>query len=121
MMSHSNKFLKGIVIGALVGGAISLLDKQTRQTVMANCRRQREKLVSVVKNPENVVNQLRDTTGKIKSSVNQVTEDIIFITEKVNELTELTPQVSNLVKETQNVFDVDEAREEKEKSGIGNI
>ena len=38
-MASQNKFLKGIVLGALAGGAISLLDKETRKVVVESCKR----------------------------------------------------------------------------------
>lgn len=104
-MNHSNKFMKGILIGAVVGGAISLLDKNTRTSVMSNCRQRKEKILTFMKNPDIVFNQLKDKTGEIKNTVGQVTEDITFITEKVTQLTELTPQVTSIVKETKEVFE----------------
>ena len=34
-----NLFLKGIVYGAIAGGALSLLDKQTRQAMKVNVKK----------------------------------------------------------------------------------
>lgn len=103
-MSQSNKFVKGVLIGAIAGGLISFLDKNTRTTTINNCRMCCKKVTTVMKEPSIVIDQVKEITGKVRSSLDQVTEDIAFITEKVNELTDVTPQVAEIVKETKDAF-----------------
>lgn len=103
-MSQSNKFVKGMLIGAIAGGLLSLLDKNTRTATINNCRTCCEKVTAVVKDPNIVINQVKEVTGKVRNSLDQVTEDIAFITEKVSELTDVTPQVAEIVKETKDAF-----------------
>jgi peptidoglycan hydrolase CwlO-like protein len=99
-----NLFLKGILYGALAGGALSLLDKKTRQDMKANVKKAYEQVSYVIQHPDEITENIKGTAEKIRNTIEQVNEDISFITEKVDELRELTPQVKERVKETKNAF-----------------
>ncbi len=43
-----NKFVPGILIGAVIGGAISLADKSTRQALVQSVKDAKEKLVTAL-------------------------------------------------------------------------
>ncbi|WML42970.1 YtxH domain-containing protein [Neobacillus sp. PS3-40] len=96
----SNKFLKGMFLGALAGGALSLLDRETRQVMKGNC----QKATNIIKNPRRISEQVKEAALKFKATVEQVSEDLSYISEKVEELREATPQVTKLLKETKEVF-----------------
>ncbi|UAC48777.1 DUF1216 domain-containing protein [Bacillus aquiflavi] len=106
-MGNSSKFMKGIMLGAIVGGMLSLLDKNTRQCVFQNCRERKDKIVHLMKNPNIVVEQVKETTGKMKTTFEQVNEDVTFITEKVKEV---TPQVVEIVQETKETFSSEKSK-----------
>ena len=53
-MSKS-KFWKGVLFGAIAGGALSLLDRDTRTTVVAGCQKTTEKITYYVKHPQEAV------------------------------------------------------------------
>jgi gas vesicle protein len=99
-----NLFLKGIIYGALAGGAISLLDKKTRQDMKVNVKKAYEQVSYVIAHPGEITGSIKETAEKIRNTIEKVNEDISFITEKVDELRELTPQVKERVKETRNAF-----------------
>jgi methyl-accepting chemotaxis protein len=99
-----NLFLKGIIYGALAGGALSLLDKKTRQDMKVNVKKAYEQVSYVIAHPGEITGNIKETAEKIRNTIEQVNEDISFITEKVDELRELTPQVKERVKETKNAF-----------------
>ncbi|WP_045524413.1 YtxH domain-containing protein [Neobacillus niacini] len=99
-----NLFLKGIFYGALAGGALSLLDKKTRQDMKVNVKRAYEQVNYVVRHPREITENVKETAEKIRNTIEQVSEDISYITGKVDELRELTPQVKEMVKETKNTF-----------------
>jgi gas vesicle protein len=96
----SNKFWKGMLWGALAGGAVSLFDKDTRLVMKGHCQKASE----MIKNPGETYDQLKDAVIKIKTVVEQVNEDLSYISEKVEELRESTPQVANIIKETKEAF-----------------
>lgn len=100
----SSKFWKGVIVGAVVGGALSLFDRQTRTAVFGNCRRTTEKVTYYLKHPDEAAQAVTESTRKIRSTIEDLGEDISFITEKVEELRELTPQMVDIVKDTKDVL-----------------
>lgn len=103
-MSETKNFWKGVLIGAIAGGALSLLDKQTRDAVMTNCRKNSKRVTNLVNNPSVMAEKVKTTSEHVRQTVKQVSEDLTFIKEKVEELTEVTPKVCDIVKETKDVF-----------------
>jgi methyl-accepting chemotaxis protein len=99
-----NLFFKGIIYGALAGGALSLLDKKTRQDMKVNVKKAYEQVSYVVRHPGEITENVRGTAEKLRNTIEQVSEDISYITEKVDELRELTPQVKEVIKETKSTF-----------------
>ncbi|MFJ7724998.1 YtxH domain-containing protein [Neobacillus sp. NPDC097160] len=103
-MTRKNQFWKGMLLGALAGGAISLLDKQTREAMKENVQKTSSKVAYIVRNPGEITDKVKGTAAKIKTAFEQVSEDISYITDKVEELKELTPQVTDILKETKETF-----------------
>lgn len=99
-----NLFLRGMFYGAIVGGALSLLDKQTRQAAKGNVKKAYEQVSYVIRHPSEVTENIKVTAEKIRNTIEQVSEDISYITGKVDELCELTPEVKKIVKETKSTF-----------------
>ncbi|NYE09611.1 methyl-accepting chemotaxis protein [Bacillus niacini] len=99
-----NLFFKGIIYGALAGGALSLLDKKTRQDMKVNVKKAYEQVSYVVRHPGEITENVKETAEKLRNTIEQVSEDISYITEKVDELRELTPQVKEVIKETRSTF-----------------
>lgn len=99
-MSKSNKFWKGMLWGALAGGAISLLDRQTRQAMKENLQKTADNVMYVIKNPGEITDQVKEKALKFKTTVEEVGEDLSYIADKVEELRETTPQVAKMLKET---------------------
>jgi len=97
-------FWKGVFLGAVAGGALSLLDKSTRESVVTTCKKTTYEISFYVKNPGEAVNQVKEVTNKMKSTFEQVSEDVSFIAEKVEELKEGTPQVTKLFGDTKQAF-----------------
>ncbi|MEH7417896.1 YtxH domain-containing protein [Neobacillus drentensis] len=103
-MTRKNQFWKGLLLGAIAGGALSLLDKDTRETMKENVKKTSGKIGYIIRHPDEVTETVRGTAAKLKSTFETVSDDISFITEKVEELRELTPQVTEILKETKETF-----------------
>jgi gas vesicle protein len=103
-MSNLKKFWKGMLWGALAGGAISLLDKETRAAMKENCQKCAKSASHLIKNPGEFTDQVKETANKLKTTVEEIGEDISFIASKVEELRETTPQVTRMLKETKDTF-----------------
>jgi gas vesicle protein len=95
MVGKSNKLWKGIMIGATIGAAISLLDQETRKMLVENGKRVKNKL----KDPVHIAQNVNQHVHKCRQSLEQLSEDILFIAGKIKEITEKTPEVIELVKE----------------------
>ncbi|MGB3103019.1 MAG: YtxH domain-containing protein [Psychrobacillus psychrotolerans] len=99
-----NKFVKGILYGAVVGGAITLLDRKTRDSVMNKTRYVRNEIKYYSKNREELKNNIEQQITKWKSVYDQFSSDAMYLTEKVNEAKEITPQVKTLFTDTKDAF-----------------
>ncbi|MBG9449558.1 hypothetical protein ABE67_09590 [Cytobacillus firmus] len=97
-------FWKGVLYGALAGGALSLLDKSTRETVFDNCRKTSSNVGYYLKHPSEAVNQVKDVSNKVKTAIDQVSEDVAFITGTVEEIREMAPEVTQIVQNTKQAF-----------------
>ncbi|WP_338471780.1 YtxH domain-containing protein [Niallia sp. XMNu-256] len=102
-MSKS-KFWKGVLLGALAGGALSLFDRETRKVVVGNCQKTTDKITYYARHPQEAVDQLKESTSKIRQTIEEVGEEVSFIAEKIDELKSMTPQVTDFVKETKETF-----------------
>ncbi len=103
-MSETRNFWRGVFLGAIAGGALSMLDKNTRNAITTKCSKTTKNVTYLIKNPSIVVDKVKNTTEQVRQTINQVSEDIYFIKEKVDELTEMTPQVVDIVKETKDAL-----------------
>jgi gas vesicle protein len=99
-----NKFWKGVIMGAVAGGMLSLLDRETRQVVGEKCGRAAKGVAYVVTHPKETVDTMKKKSNEIRVTVNQMSEDISYIVDKIEEVRELTPEVAQMVKETKEVF-----------------
>lgn len=97
-------FWKGVFLGAIAGGALSLLDQDTRKTVVAGCQKTTGKITYYAKHPQEAVDNLKESTMRIRNTIEEVGEEVSFIAGKIDELKEVTPQVSHFVKETKDTF-----------------
>jgi gas vesicle protein len=102
-----NKLWKGMLFGALAGGAVSLFDRDTRQAVTSSCKKGAQTATYYIKHPNEAVTQVKETTQKIRTTIEQVSEDVSFISGQVEELKGLTPAVKDLVEDTKEVFTKD--------------
>lgn len=98
-MGSSKKFWLGIVIGAVTGGAVSLLEKSTRQSVKEDFSKVSGSVAYVINHPQEFIDDVKDAANKVRITVEQVTEDVAFITEKVEEIKAVPSEVSEIVNE----------------------
>jgi gas vesicle protein len=103
-MAKRNKMVEGMVIGAAIGAAISLLDKETREQFLHTSKRVSKKAVEVMKNPQRYTDLVKDQFNTVRTTVEQVAEDVRIVTSKVNEIVETTPEIVEAVKETKDVI-----------------
>ncbi|MDM5296436.1 YtxH domain-containing protein [Peribacillus simplex] len=102
--AKKSKFMQAVFIGALVGAAVSLFDKNTRYSVLENSKSCLSNMKELVKNPNGVLSQVRETSSKVRSTVEKISDDVSFISQKVEEMKDIPSQVAQVVIETKEVF-----------------
>ncbi|MFP7735683.1 YtxH domain-containing protein [Priestia aryabhattai] len=103
-MGKRNKLVEGIVIGAIIGGAISLFDKETRNSVIQGSKKLKDKTTTLIQHPELVTDTVKEKYETIRTTIEQVSEDVSFVAGKVEKLKETTPQVMEIVNDTKEAF-----------------
>jgi gas vesicle protein len=102
-MSES-KFVKGMLVGAITGAGLSLLDRATREDVKYKLKNVSYDVKYYSKNREDLKLKIQETADKLQTVYNQFTQDAQYITGKVEELKTLSPQVKTLVTDTKDAF-----------------
>jgi gas vesicle protein len=103
-MGKRNKLVEGIVIGAIIGGAVSLFDKETRSSVIQGSKKLKDKTITLIQHPERVTDTVKEKYETIRTTIEQVSEDVSFVAGKVEKLKETTPQVMEIVNDTKEAF-----------------
>lgn len=95
-----SKLLQGILIGALTGAAISMLDRDTREVFLKTSKKSYIGTKNMIQNPNRVLSQVKETSNRLKTSIESISDDVSFISSKLQELKGIPPQVASVVKET---------------------
>lgn len=102
----NGKLVKGMVFGAIVGGALALLDSNTRQKVAANTKNIKDttmEMVGQVKNdPSGVKNDLQERMKSAQSILKEAINDAQKLYEKVNE--NIVGQVNQVKEESTDIL-----------------
>ncbi len=92
----TKKFWMGMVIGAIAGGVVSLVDKQTRTAVKEDLGKAASGAAYIAKHPNEFIDQVKEKVNHAQSAFRQISEDVAFITEKVEEIKDVPPPVADL-------------------------
>jgi gas vesicle protein len=96
--------VKGMLIGAVAGAGISLLDRTTREDVKYRLNNLSSDIKYYAQNREDFKLKLQEKADKIQSVYNQFSRDAQYLSGKVDELKTLSPQVKTLVTDTKDAF-----------------
>lgn len=95
----AHKFLKGIIYGAIMGGAVTLLDKDVRNQVFTEGKRWTNQVKNIVTNPQEKIEQIGNKISLVQQSFHQLTEDVQFLADKALEIKELGEKTVQTLKE----------------------
>ena len=99
-----SKFMQAILFGALAGAAVSLFDKNTRKSVVANGKKSLTCMKDFIQNPSHLLTQVQETSSEFRSTVEKISNDVSFISKRVEEMKNIPTQVANVVMETKEAF-----------------
>lgn len=85
----NGKLLKGMVVGAVVGGALAMLDKTTRKRVASNTSTMKDSTMGMVakvkEDPSGVMNDWQDRLKTASTVLKEAINDAQSLYEKVND------------------------------------
>ncbi|MDG5471896.1 YtxH domain-containing protein [Jeotgalibacillus sp. ET6] len=94
----NSKLLKGVLIGAVIGGAVTMLDSTTRKSVASGGRGVKDSTVGLVTkvkdNPSEIKHDLQDRLKSAASVLKNAMSDAQSLYERVNE--DVLPQVDEI-------------------------
>ncbi|MBQ0139131.1 MAG: YtxH domain-containing protein [Kurthia sp.] len=100
----AKKLWLGIVVGAAAGGAIALLDRETREKTFQKAANLKTDAQYLYYNRDEVKEKATGSVGKVKGLINNIVENKEFYLEKIAELTESMPQLNQQIQQTKEAF-----------------
>jgi len=82
------KLIIGVAAGAIIGGVVSLIDKDTRAYVKAKCNEAKDSSAYYVKNPSEAINKARNTVDSFNRSFASGADNAINALEQVGDTLE---------------------------------
>ncbi|MEZ2715551.1 YtxH domain-containing protein [Niallia circulans] len=91
---------KGLFIGSLIGTAISLFDRHTRQHAVTTLQHAKDTVTDL----DQMTSSLNLTSEKIKNSALKISDDAAFVKKQLEELKGITPVVAGIIRDTKEAF-----------------
>lgn len=102
----NGKLVKGMVLGAVVGGALAMLDSTTRQKVTSNTKSMKDSTMDMVgqvrNDPSGVKSDLQDRLSSAQSVLKEAINDAQNLYEKVNG--DIVGQVNQVKEESSEIL-----------------
>lgn len=100
ILMRKSKFGTYIILGAFLGGAASLLDKTTRESVVGKSKKAVNTVQYYAQNKDVLKSKIEAEKEKYEIIFERISEDAAYIKDKVDDIKQLTPQVKELVTDT---------------------
>ncbi|WPK13750.1 YtxH domain-containing protein [Lysinibacillus louembei] len=99
-----SKLVPAIILGALTGAALSMLDKQTRQHTVETSKKVKDTISYYSQNRDELQELIETKMEQAQSLYADVTTNIASIMEHVDDAKTLPSTVKSLVTETKDAF-----------------
>lgn len=99
-----SKLVPAVVLGALVGAAISMFDKQTRTHTIATTKKVKDNVTYYAQNRDELQNLIETKVGQAQSLYSLAEQNVTSIMEKVEDAKTLPTTITSLVSETKEAF-----------------
>jgi len=87
-MMKKTIFTKSVIIGAVIGGALSLLHKPTREEVVHKVSTASKTIYHYATSPEEMVEKVQDKKQRLLETYETIASDVTFVLDKINEFKE---------------------------------
>lgn len=108
-----SKFGMYMILGAVIGGAASLLDKSTRENVIGKSKKAIDMVQYYSQNKDQLSSKIEEQKGKYEAIFEEFSKNATYIKETVEDVKQLTPQIKELVNDTKEA--IVESKDEYEK------
>ena len=81
-------FTKSVIIGAVVGGVLSLLHKPTREEVFQKVNAASKTIYHYATSPDEMVEKIQDKKQRIMETYETISSDVTFVLDKLSEFKE---------------------------------
>lgn len=99
-----SKLLVSIIVGAAVGGALSMLDRTTREKTVASTKRISETVSYYAANREELRELIQEKVTAAQSFYESASDNVSMLVEKVEEFKEIPSTIQNMVSDTKTAF-----------------
>ncbi|MFC3418550.1 YtxH domain-containing protein [Salinicoccus hispanicus] len=94
-----NKLLPAVLIGAAIGAALSLIDKNTRSTVLSSTK----DLKYYAQNPNEAKEKLTSDSGD-SSKIQSLKDEVMFWKDTIQEIRQNNPELEESIKDAKDTF-----------------
>lgn len=108
----AKKLVLGVLAGAAVGGAIALLDRETREKTVQKASNLKTDVQYLYYNRGEVKEKAQGKFSKVQGLIENVLENKEFYLEKFAELKESTPKLAAQFQQTKEAFSKENNEEE---------
>ncbi|MGE7665455.1 YtxH domain-containing protein [Ureibacillus composti] len=102
-MSES-KLLKSVIIGALTGAALSMLDRKTREHTIESAKKMKDSIIYYSQNYDELREVLSEKLEEAQELYEKTSENVSLIASGIEELKDMPSTVQGLVEDTRNAF-----------------
>ena len=102
-MSQS-KLLKSMIAGALVGAALSLLDRKTREHTINNLKKAKDTVQYYATHRDELQQMIEKKVEQVQKLYETTQDNVGFIKDKIGEVKEIPVAVQDIMDETKTTF-----------------
>lgn len=96
------KFYKGLLFGALIGGTITLLDKNVRREVLQGGKALGNRIKETLSRPGDLMESIQGKVQHFRNTYEALNEDLQFLAEKAAEIKKLGEETAITIKKMKN-------------------
>lgn len=99
-----NKFCKAVIAGAIVGAAVSMFDRKTREDTIETAKKVKDTVIYYAKNRDELQEIISEKIETAQKVYKNTSDNVNFIMEKIDEVKEVPSTVQSLIAETKVAF-----------------
>lgn len=104
MNMGQNKLVKSVIIGAVVGGIISMLDRATRESTVSTVKTTTERAKYYAQNRDEFMELIEGKVAQAQSLYDTAQTNITKLVENADQLKDLPQTIQSMVGDTKQAF-----------------